>query len=212
MTLRAVLVLVLFTALPARAADKPAAPYTIAVWSDVSFTTEGGVAESQIIKETDYPAKFVDAVKTKIAAMRITPPEQDGKPAALRSGVRVTYLITPSASGASVSLQETLLAPLPVREIYAAFPKSLNREDSWQGRIDIRCEIDTSGQCLNPVMTADNGSLPEDARRFAKDSITKWKFAPQTLNGQAISGEFRMSFDIVPNPRQIEDFRDPRKL
>jgi hypothetical protein len=61
-------------------------------------------------------------------------------------------------------------------------------------------------------MTADNGSLPEDARRFAKDSITKWKFAPQTLNGQAIPGEFRMSFDIVPNPRQIEDFRDPRKL
>jgi hypothetical protein len=212
MFLRLVSVLFLFLLLPAAAADKPAAPYTIAVWSDVSFNSEGGVSESLILKEADYPVKFVDAVKAKIAAMRITPPEQDGKPGELRSGVRVSYLITPSASGASVSLQETLLAPLPVREIYAAYPKSLNREDSWQGRIDIRCEIDTAGQCLNPVMTTDNGSLPEDARRFAKDSITKWKFAPQTVNGQAIPGEFRISLDIVPNPRQIEDFRDPRKL
>lgn len=212
MFLRVVSVLFLFLLLPAAAADKPAAPYTIAVWSDVSFNSEGGVSESRILKEADYPVKFVDAVKAKIAAMRITPPEQDGKPGELRSGVRVSYLITPSASGASVSLQETLLAPLPVREIYAAYPKSLNREDSWQGRIDIRCEIDTAGQCLNPVMTTDNGSLPEDARRFAKDSITKWKFAPQTVNGQAIPGEFHISLDIVPNPRLIEDFRDPRKL
>ena len=212
MFLRVVSVLSLFLLLPAAAADKPAAPYTIAVWSDVSFNSEGGVSESRILKEADYPMKFVDAVKAKIAAMRITPPEQDGKPGELRSGLRVSYLITPSATGASVSLQETLLAPLPVREIYAAYPKSLNREDSWQGRIDIRCEIDITGQCLSPVMTTDNGSLPEDARRFAKDSITKWKFAPQTLNGQAIPGEFRMSLDIVPNPRQIEDFRDPRKL
>lgn len=212
MFLRVVSVLSLFLLLPAAAADKPAAPYTIAVWSDVSFNSEGGVSESRILKEADYPVKFVDAVKAKIAAMRITPPEQDGKPGELRSGLRVSYLITPSATGASVSLQETLLAPLPVREIYAAYPKSLNREDSWQGRIDIRCEIDITGQCLSPVMTTDNGSLPEDARRFAKDSITKWKFAPQTLNGQAIPGEFRMSLDIVPNPRQIEDFRDPRKL
>lgn len=212
MILRTLLVLALTAVLPATAADKPAAPYTIAVWSDVSFNAEGGVAESRIIKEGDYPAKFVDAVKAKIAAMRITPPEKDGKPGQLRSGVRVTYLITPSASGASVSLQETLLAPLPVREIYAAFPKSLNREDSWKGRIDIRCEIDIAGQCLNPVMTTDNGSLPEEARRFAKDSITKWKFSPQSVNGQAIPGEFRMSIDIAPDPRVIEDFRDPRRL
>jgi hypothetical protein len=61
-------------------------------------------------------------------------------------------------------------------------------------------------------MTSDNGSLPEDARRFAKDSISKWKFAPQTVNGQAIPGEFRMSMEIAPDPRAIEDFRDPRKL
>ncbi len=212
MILRAFLALVLFTALSTSAVDKPAAPYTIAVWSDVSFNSEGGVSESRILKEADYPVKFVDAVKAKIAAMRITPPEQDGKPGELRSGVRVSYLITPSASGASVSLQETLLAPLPLREVYVAFPKSLNREDSWKGRIDIRCAIDSDGQCQNPVMTSDNGSLPEDARRFAKDSISKWKFAPQTVNGQAIPGEFRMSMEIAPDPRAIEDFRDPRKL
>jgi|LauGreDrversion4_2_1035121.scaffolds.fasta_scaffold06142_7 hypothetical protein len=212
MLLRVVSVLSLFLLLPATAADKPAAPYTIAVWSDVSFNSEGGVSESRIVKEADYPVKFVDAVKAKTAAMRITPPAQDGKPGELRSGVRVSYLITPSASGASVSLQETLLAPLPLREVYVAFPKSLNREDSWKGRIDIRCGIDSQGQCQNPVMTTDNGSLPEDARRFAKDSISKWKFAPQTVNGQAIPGEFRMSIDIAPDPRQIEDFRDPRKL
>lgn len=212
MILRVVFTLILFALLPATAADKPAAPYTIAVWSDVSFNAEGGVAESRIIKEADYPAKFADAVKAKVAAMRITPPVQDGKPGLLQSGVRVTYLITPSATGASVSLQETLLAPLPLREIYAAFPKSLNREDSWKGRIDVRCEIDVAGQCLNPVMSTDNGSLPEEARRFAKDSITKWKFVPQTVNGKPVPGEFRMSLDISPDPRAIEDFRDPRKL
>lgn len=212
MILRALIALALTAVLPAAAADKTAAPYTISVWSDVSFNTEGGVAESRIVKEADYPAKFIDAVKAKIAAMRIAPPDVDGKPGQLRSGVRVTYLITPSASGASVSLQETLLAPLPVREIYAAFPKSLNREDSWKGRIDIRCDIDVAGQCQNPVMSTDNGSLPEDARRFARDSVSKWKFAPQTVNGRAIPGEFRMSLDITPDPRAIEDFRDPRRL
>ena len=211
MTTRPVLAFFLLLAWPVlgSTADKP---YTITLWSDVSFGTDGGVAQSTLVKENEYPAKFAEAVKAKIAAMRIAPPQQDGKPAALRSGVRLSYLVTPSASGGTVSLQETLLAPLPIREVYAAYPKSLNREDSWQGRIDIRCEIDTAGQCLNPIMSTDNGSLPEDARRFAKDSITKWKFAPQTLNDQAIPGEFRMSFDIVPNPRQIEDFRDPRKL
>ena len=46
MILRAFLALVLFTALSTSAADKPAAPYTIAVWSDVSFNSEGGVSES----------------------------------------------------------------------------------------------------------------------------------------------------------------------
>ncbi len=183
------------------------APYQIKIWSSVLFNTEGTPADIRIEKEAEYPVKFLDAVKAKIAAAHIDAPTQDGQAARYRTGIRLVYTVTPSAQGASVTLDEFALSPLPLREYYAPYPRSLAGENGWQGNLKVVCKVSAEGMCSTVDVTGVNGPAPEAARKYAKDSMAKWKFEPQTLNDTAIESEFTFVMSLKTDTHVIKDPR-----
>jgi len=89
------LALLLSAALTPALAAAPDKPYTVAIWASVEIGTEGTVTASEIKKASDYPAPFLAAVEKRIAALRIEPPTDAGAPATLRSGLLLSYTVTP---------------------------------------------------------------------------------------------------------------------
>ena len=209
--LKTALALLLAAALaPALAADDK--PYTVAIWADVEIGTEGTVTAAKIKKESDYPAAFVAAVNKRIAALRIDPPTDAGAPATLRSGLLLSYTVTPSAGGGSVSLDSINLSPMPVREQFAPYPRELSGQGDWKGKLTVSCLVGADGMCGSIEVVSDNGVLPEPARRFARDSLQKWKFEPQRLNGKPVEARFSTVLDMTVEKTEIKDFRDARRL
>ena len=183
------------------------APYQINIWSSVLFNAEGNPAEIRIEKEAEYPAKFLEAVKGKISAAHIDAPLQNGQAVSYRTGIRLVYTVTPSAQGASVTLDEFTLSPLPLREYYAPYPRSLAGENGWQGVLKVVCKVSTEGLCATVDVTGVDGPAPEAARKYAKDSMAKWKFEPQSLNDTAIEGEYAFTMSLKNDPHVIKDPR-----
>ena len=183
------------------------APYQIKVWSSVLFNTEGNAADIRIEKEAEYPVKFLEAVKAKISAAHIDAPMQNGQAARYRTGIRLVYTVTPSAQGATVTLDEFALSPLPLREYYAPYPRSLAGSNGWQGNLRVVCKVSTEGLCATVDVTGENGPAPEAARKYAKDSMAKWKFEPQSLNDTAIEGEYAFTMSLKSDPHVIKDPR-----
>lgn len=190
----------------------PDKPYTVAIWASVEIGVEGTVTASEIKKPSDYPAPFLAAVEKRIAALRIEPPTDAGAPATLRSGLLLSYTVTPSATGGSVSLDSMSLSPLPVREQFAPYPRELSGPEDWKGKLTVSCLVGTDGMCGTIEVVSDNGVLPEPARRFARDSLQKWKFEPQRLNGKAVEARFSTVLDMTVEKTEIKDFRDPTRL
>lgn len=190
----------------------PDKPYTVAIWATVEIGAEGTVTASEIKKPSDYPAPFLAAVNKRIAALRIDPPMDAGAPATLRSGLLLSYTVTPSATGGSVSLDSINLSPLPVREHFAPYPRELSGPEDWKGKLTVSCLVGVDGMCGAIEVVSDNGVLPEPARRFARDSLQKWKFEPQRLNGKPVEARFSTVLDMTVEKTEIKDFRDPTRL
>lgn len=206
------LALILCAALAPTLAAAPDKPYAVAIWARVEIGAEGTVTAAEIIKPSDYPAPFLAAVDTRIAALRIDPPTDAGAPATLRSGLLLSYTVTPSAAGGSVSLDSMSLSPLPVREQFARYPRELSGPEDWKGKLTVSCLVGADGLCGSIEVVSDNGVLPEPARRFARDSLQKWKFEPQRLNGKPIESRFTTVLDMTLEKTEIKDFRDARRL
>ena len=194
------------------AAAAPDKPYTVAIWATVEIGVEGTVTASEIKKPSDYPAPFLAAVEKRIAALRIDPPMDAGAPATLRSGLLLSYTVTPSATGGSVPLDSINLSPLPVREQFAPYPRELSGPEDWKGKLTVSCLVGVDGMCGTIEVVSDNGVLPEPARRFAHDSLQKWKFEPQRLNGKPVEARFSTVLDMTVEKTEIKDFRDARRL
>lgn len=206
------LALLFSAALTPALAAAPDKPYTVAIWATVEIGAEGTVTASEIKKEADYPAPFIAAVNKRIAALRIDPPTDAGAPATLRSGLLLSYTVTPSATGGSVSLDSMNLSPLPVREHFAPYPRELTGPEDWKGKLTVSCLVGVDGLCGTIDVVSDNGVLPEPARRFARDSLQKWKFEPQRLNGKPVEARFSTVLDMTVEKTEIKDFRDPTRI
>lgn len=202
------LALLLSTALtPAIAADKP---YSIDVWADVRFGQDGRAGDIRILDEAANPAKFIEAVKTRIAAIQIDPPQDAGQPAELRTGMRLRYTVTPSERGGDISLSDIRISPLAVRQPVAGVPRELAREGSWEGKVITTCMVSVEGLCGQTESRAESGVLPEGIRRYARDAMAKWKFEPQRLNGRPVEGEYIWELDLSDKAPEINDPRRRR--
>lgn len=195
----------LFGATPARAAD----PYTVTVWARVLFAVDGKAGEFTVIDEAAMPAKFVEGVKARVSRMRIPPPMDGDKPATLRSGVRLDFVVTPGEAGGSVRLDKVSMEPLPVGRFVAPYPDDLAKSGGWESGVVATCQVAVDGRCASVTVTPQAG-MPESVRRFAKASLERWTFEPQRLNDRPIEGESTTRFTLRTPDSAPEDFRQSR--
>lgn len=195
------------TASVAAAAD---APYTLEVWSNVLFGPEGTATEITLIDEASYPAAFAGNVKARLARAKVPPPQRDGQPTTLRTGVMMRFEITPAAGGGGqVRVAGLSVSPLPLKRYYASYPKDIAGSAGWQGEVEGLCTVAVDGRCRSIEVKALPG-IPESVRRYARVSLEGWTFAPQELGGQPIEGEYRLRLQLNTLDDQPEDFRDDK--
>lgn len=199
----------LVSALPARAAD-PLSPYPVSVWSRVLFGADGKPQSLEVVDEDQYPARFVENVRQRVAQASIQPPLVDGKPATLRSGVEMRFTVTPKAEGGgSVRVDGLSVGALPLKKYLAAYPADIAATGGWEGEVTGVCTIGVNGRCRTVDVVA-NAGMPESVRRYAKVTLDGWLFEPQQVNGQPIESEYRLVMRLNTLDSAPEDFRQDK--
>lgn len=192
-------------------ANPAAEPYRVSVWARVLFGPDGKAAEWAVVEADQYPAAFVFNVKARLARAAIPPPTTaQGQPAALRTGVEMYFMVTPTdTGGGTVRVAGISMSPLPIKQYYASYPKDLARSAGWQGSASAVCTVAVDGRCRDIDVTAAPG-IPDSARRFMRASLEGWAFEPQQLDGQPIEGQYTLHVRLITQDDQPEDFRQDK--
>lgn len=205
----AALAAALVSAAPARAAD-PLSPYPVSVWSRVLFGIDGKPQSLEVVDEDQYPARFVENVRQRVAQASIQPPLVDGRPVTLRSGVEMRFTVTPKPEGGgSVRVDGLSVGALPLKKYLAAYPADIAATGGWEGEVTGVCTIGVNGRCRTVDVVA-NAGMPESVRRYAKVTLDGWLFEPQQVNGQAIESEYRLVMRLNTLDSAPEDFRQDK--
>lgn len=181
-------------------------PYRVTIWALVLFGADGRSVETEIMDEADHPSPFVEQVRARLQAAKINPPQDDRGPATFKTGVRMDFVVTPSASGASVRALGLVMAPLPTKTYYASYPADIARTDGWKGSVTAVCTVGVEGNCIDIDVKALPG-MPESVRRYAKASLENWTFRPQEINGKPVQGEYELSVNFETVRSAPENFR-----
>jgi hypothetical protein len=111
--------------------------------------------------------------------------------------VLLTYTITPSAQGGDVKLQNLSISPLPIKKFYANYSAELASSIGSESiKLMITCIVSVDGRCNQVTASTPIGTIPEAARKYARDTMAKWKFEAQELNGKPIEGEFKFNLNL----------------
>ncbi len=207
----ALLSLVAVTLSPQAFAQDSMEPYPVSVWARVLFGTDGKPVEYALVDEAQYPAKFAENLKQRVAKAHIRPPEVDGKPATLRSGVELRFNVTPNAQGGIVKFEGISMDALPVKKYYASYPKDIAMTEGWDGKATGVCKIGINGRCASIEVEALPG-MPVSVRKHVRASLEQWEFEPQQINGKPVEGEFKLSIHYQTLDKAPEDFREDKFL
>jgi hypothetical protein len=195
------------------AAAQPATdePYPVSVWGRVLFGTDGKPAEVALVDEAQYPSKFVAQVRERLARARIRPPEVDGRPATLRTGVEMRLTVVPQGDGGTVRVDSVSMSPLPVKRYLASYPSDIGRVAGWKGEADAVCTVGIDGRCAKIDVQAPAG-MPDSVRRYMRASLEQWVFEPQQIDGRAVEGEYRFGARFATLDDSPENFRQDQFL
>jgi hypothetical protein len=187
-------------------------PYTVEVWANVLFGVEGKPTEYALFEEAKYPEKFAQNVKARVAQAKIQPPVVAERPATLRTGVRLNFLVTPQVNGgAQVKLNGLTMAALPIKRYFASYPKDISKTGGWTGEVEGICKIGVDGRCAAIKVTTLPG-MPESVRRYAKASLEGWVFVPQEIDGKPIEGEYILRLVLNTLDEVPENFKQDKFL
>lgn len=190
-------------------ARTPTKPYTVEVWSNVLFDTHGRVEQFRIIDESSQPKAFVEQVSARLDKAVIEPRIVDGQPVSFRTGVQMSFRVTPSDKGASVKMQGMRVSPLPLKRAFASYPDDLAKVAGWDGTVDATCYIGLDGRCEDVEVEALAG-IPESARRWAVATFKLWSFEPQQLDNKPQRGLYRMVTHLETDGPVRDDFRQDK--
>lgn len=97
-------------------------PYELTVWSRVLFT-EQGLPRQIEVQDEGHPEQFLRNVEQRLASLKIDPPQRDGVPQTLRTGVWMRLAVQPqTGAGALVTVVGRGMAPLPLKRYFASAP------------------------------------------------------------------------------------------
>lgn len=189
-------------------AAEPDDSYTVDVWADVLFDTEGRAQRIDLSAPHDQPDGFVERVKGLLAAARVPPPRDDsGAAATLQSGVHVWLKVTRSDGAASARITGLEVGPRVLKRYAASMPQGVSAGGVYDARV--RCVVTVRGRCRDIVV--DYTTLVNDSmRRWAAASAAGYEFAPQRLNGQPIEAEVTLPMRLMVDDSMPQEFRHYR--
>jgi len=171
-----------------------AEPYTVTVWASAQFDETGKVRTLDFHSLTDHSPAFLERIRPVLMRARVAPPNVGDLPATFESGVRVTLRIIPSKQdGNRFSVTDLLLQPLPLRTFAPEYNAYVRGGHPVAFSATATCLVDSEGRCGH-VSVASEGGVPESFRDAVRRAFQKWEFAPQKINGKAVSGEASMAF------------------
>jgi hypothetical protein len=187
------------------------APYPVSVWARVLFGPDGKPLEYALVNEEQYPVKFSENVRARVARAVIPPPTVEGRPVTLRTGVELRFEVTPTAEGGNVRLQGIGMGPMPVKQYLASYPEDIGQVGGWQGEASATCVVAKDGRCARIDVQALPG-MPQSVRRYLQASLERWVFEPQFVDGQPIEGQFVLAVKFDTLDTAPEDFRQDKFL
>lgn len=184
----------------------------VQVWFDARFDEQGRLVEARPVNDPPQPEGLWQALMPRIQNARIDPPQLDGQPATLSTGLLVLLKWRESEGRTTMELASVRPAALPLVRHMLAPPREVTSVEEWEGRINIRCQVNTEGRCDDIQVEAPAG-VPVSVRRWAKASMAQWRFRPQQLNGQPVASVVQVPLVLSVHGRVYpQDFREPRKL
>ena len=205
----AALALAALSTMSAWAAD-PLEPYAVSIWSRVLFGTDGKPQTVEVVEADQHPAGFVQNVKQRVAQATIQPPMVDGKPATLRTGVEMRFVVTPKPEGGgAVRVDGLSIGALPVKRYLAAYPADIAATGGWEGEVVGVCTVGTNGRCRKVDILV-NAGMPESVRRYARATLDGWEFEPQQVDGKPVESEHRLAMFLNTLDATPEDFRQDK--
>ncbi|HLO94777.1 MAG TPA: energy transducer TonB [Burkholderiaceae bacterium] len=172
--------------------------YEAEVWLRAQFDTQGRLQSLEPQDEATQPAAVWSAIQARLAPARITPPQVEGQPAALRTGLRVSLeVLRASTEQAQSQVRIRSLQPsvLPLEMSWLGYPDDVRRTPGWDGAVTIRCKVNIGGQCGSVEVEALPG-MPDSVRRWARQSAQAWRFEAQQLNGQPVAGDYSVKVNL----------------
>ena len=179
------------------------------VWARATFAETGQLQELELADEASYSAAFVAQVRRQLQSARIPAPIHEGRPARFQTGVRLRYGISAGQAGGQASLLGLAIRPLPLERSAPPLPVEILRSRGWTGRVKGTCTVDEEGRCAQVDIEALPG-MPESLRRWARVTMSQWRFEPQRLDDRPVSGEFDHTFIVGVRNARPEDFRAPK--
>lgn len=185
-------------------------PYTVEVWSDATFGTDGRVQKLEVVRTPELPEAFAERVRSQLSQARI-PPVKDasGAAATFQTGVAMTYQVTPGSQGGTVRLLGMRVEPLPTKRYGASQPEGLPTDTPLTAKV--QCEVGTDGRCGEVKVLESTGTY-DALRRWAVASARGWQFEPQRINGQPVPATVEINLSLTIDNFKPADFRDPRKV
>ncbi len=177
-------------------APAPTEPYAIELWGKAAYDAAGKLSTLTFIDAEDYPATFLARVEARLRQMPVEQKLVEGVPATFDTGIMVSLTITPKAGGADARIDDIAHSPGILRKAVVRYPSDLARIEGWKGTVVAQCTVDVAGRCGPVEVVREDPGMPESGRRFAKDSLARWRFEPQRVAGKPVTSVVRIPFHL----------------
>lgn len=152
-------------------------------WLDIALDEQGAVTEAVVVGDV-HPA-LVDPLREWVTRKAFTPAEVEGQAVPSTTSVWATYTLVERDGGYELEVQNYETAPRPIHKEEPAYPRNelLAGKEGW---VRLRFTVQPDGKPSDiRVVESSHRNFEKQARR----AIPRWRFKPETVNGQAVATE-----------------------
>lgn len=167
--------------------DTAAPPRLETTWT-VSLDADGRVVE--LAQESRVKPALADPLARAIRGWTFEPGRVDGRPAATQTTLSVAVTLEPQADGYAVRVTDARTGGGVARTTAPSLPRSAvppRGRDVFTALAVIEVRYDAAGKVLAAELAPGAPQVQRDVARAALDSVRRWTFRPERVDGHAIA-------------------------
>ena len=166
------------------------------VWVDVEVRPDGLIAGASLVDELASEEVSM-AILRHVESWRLAPVVRDGKQVPMETSLRVEVRMEPSGwTSYTIAARLARRGPRPVKVVDSVFPRRLATV-ARRGSVLMEFMVSEKGKPIDPRIV--KSQPPGVFDRVALATIKRWRYKPDTVNGQVeITGPVQqvMQFDV----------------